>query len=359
MSGSSLDGLDIAYVAIQELAGSWKYEILKADCLPYHKDWKNKLSEAPALGAGEWLVLDTAFGRYIGEKVLEFIKAQSLDYQVNFICSHGHTSFHLPKQHTTAQLGDGASIAAVTGLPVISGLRAMDMALGGQGAPLVPAGEKYLFPEYAFLLNLGGIANISFNSKGNYQAFDICPANRVLNALASVEGKEYDENGELARAGKIHEALLQQLNIQPYYRLPFPKSLANEFGIRTIIPLIEAYRLETRDALRTYCEHIAIQVGNSVGLLGSGAGGDQSSSQMLITGGGAFNGFLTERIKGCLETEKLDIIIPDEGLVKFKEALIMAFLGVLRWRQMDTALASVTGASRDSSGGALWLGRDN
>jgi len=352
MSGSSLDGLDLAYAAIQDKAGTWSYDFLETTCYPYTREWKEKLRQSRTLGAGEYLCLDTAFGRHIGERICQFMAGHGLEYQVNFIACHGHTSFHLPDRHTTAQLGDGATIAAVTGLPVICGLRAMDLALGGQGAPIVPAGEKHLFGEYALLLNLGGIANISYKDQGQYRAFDICPANRVLDALAALEGQDYDDNGRMAASGQLNLALRDSLNAQPYYRLPFPKSLPNEFGTETIYPLILSLEGKARNSLRTYCEHIAMQVDAALAMFPLGG-----RQKMLVTGGGAFNGFLLSRLKAALDQRGVELVIPDAQLVRFKEALIMAFLGVLRWREMDTVLSSVTGASRDSSGGAIWLGR--
>jgi len=247
----------------------------------------------------------------------------------------------------TAQLGDGAPIAAITGLPVVTDLRTLDMALGGQGAPIVPIGEKWLFPTYAYFLNLGGIANVS---TGDRIAFDVCPANRVLNLLASRKGASFDPGGAWASAGRLLPDLLAALNGLDYYRLPPPKSLDNAFGTEIVYGIIRDSGCSPEDGLRTYTEHIALQVAAA---LQGGAPGE-----MLVTGGGAHNRYLVARIAAHVEPLGIQVMVPDPDLVNFKEALVVALFGVLRWRQEVNVLASVTGASRDSIGGALWTGQD-
>jgi anhydro-N-acetylmuramic acid kinase len=353
MSGSSLDGLDIAFVQLTEVRGKWEYEIRVAECLPYEPEWVAHLSGATALPAMEYLLLHSRYGHYTGQKVNEFIARHQLDHQVHFIASHGHTTFHVPSEKMTAQLGEGAAIAAVTGLPVISDLRAMDVALGGQGAPIVPVGEQLLLPGYTYYLNLGGIANISARQDEAFVAYDICPANRVLNALAAELGREYDENGALAAGGLTDKPLLEALNALPYYELPWPKSLANEFGTGTVLSLVQRARLSVQGRLNTYTNHIAIQVAKAVEKLQQGQE-PQEEQQMLITGGGAFNGFMIKQLQEQLQRLNVKVVIPDEQTIKYKEALIMALIGALRWRQEPNVLSSVTGAQKDSVGGALW-----
>jgi anhydro-N-acetylmuramic acid kinase len=350
MSGSSLDGLDIVFAEIQEQQGKWSYQLVAAECLPYSLDWQTQLRDAIHLSAKDYLLLHSAYGKYIGDQINKFIDKHELHYQVALIASHGHTSFHLPP-YMTAQLGDGAAIAAVTGLPVISDLRSMDVALGGQGAPIVPIGEKLLFKDFDFFLNIGGIANISVNLPDKYVAFDICAANRVMNMLVAQLGKAYDENGSIAATGSVDETVLNQLNALEYYQQSFPKSLSNDFGTEVVYPMLTK-GLSIPDALRTYIAHIAYQVAMSVTPHLNAI--PKSEYKMMITGGGAFNGFLVDEIRQHLERFQVEIIIPDEGLVAYKEALIMALCGVLRWREENTTLASVTGASRDSVGGAVY-----
>jgi anhydro-N-acetylmuramic acid kinase len=357
MSGSSLDGLDIVFAALQENGGKWSYEILQAACYDYSQEWIERLRNAPSLTALDYQLLHTEYGHYLGRQVNNFIEENDLYYQVSLIASHGHTAFHLPAKKMTAQLGDGAAIAAETGLPVVSDLRSLDVAFGGQGAPIVPMGEKLLLGEYDFFLNLGGIANISFNHD-KYIAFDICPANRVLNLLAQETGKLYDEGGQMAAAGDLHQPLLEQLNQLEYYREAYPKSLANEFGTDVVYPLISQAVLPAASALRTYTEHIAAQTRLAVSNLLKDETLQDKKYKLLVTGGGAFNTFLVERIAEQLKPFNVETIVPNAQLVSYKEALIMALLGVLRWRQAYTVFSSVTGALRDSIGGALWIGQE-
>jgi anhydro-N-acetylmuramic acid kinase len=362
MSGSSLDGLDIVFAELQENAGKWNYEIIAADCFEYPDEWKEKLQSATSLSALEYQLLHVDYGHYLGKQVLKFIDKYHQHYRVGLIASHGHTTFHIPEKKMTAQLGDGAAIAAETGLPVISDLRALDVAFGGQGAPIVPIGEKLLLKEYDLYLNLGGIANISFNLPDQYIAFDVCPANRVLNLICNSINKEYDAGGQMAALGNVNEDLLQKLNELEYYKQPHPKSLANDFGTDVIYPLIKSFGLPHTDGLRTYVEHIAWQIKQSIvkskwSIVNNGSS-ETSNHKLLVTGGGAFNTFLIQKLSDELAFLDIEVVVPDENLVKYKEALIMGLIGVLRWRQEYNVLSSVTGAQRDSIGGALWTGQE-
>lgn len=352
MSGSSLDGLDIAFIELEELSGRWSFHILQAECAPYSDEWSNKLRNAVHLSARDYLLLHTEYGHYIGMQVKEFMAKHALDFQVSLIASHGHTTFHMPPL-MTGQIGDGAAIAAETGLPVVSDLRAVDVALGGQGAPIVPIGEKLLWPSTSMFLNIGGIANISINGSDNYLAYDICPANRVLNMLALLNGKEFDDNGQMAATGQVNERLLAQLNALPFYAQSYPKSLANDFGTDVVYPLVLASGLSVEDMLCTYTEHIAVQVAHEVENHLQQV--NEIAPQILVTGGGALNNFLIDRLQYHLEALRVKVDRPDEQIIQYKEALIMGMLGVLRWREETTALSSVTGATRDSVGGALWI----
>lgn len=356
MSGSSLDGLDITFAEFHENGGKWTYEVRETACYVYEEEWINRLKNAIALPAMEYQLLHAEYGHYIGQKINEFIDDRRLHYQVGLISSHGHTTFHIPGKKMTAQLGDGAAIAAETKLPVVTDLRALDVAFGGQGAPIVPIGEKLLMNDYDYFLNLGGIANISVNTEP-YIAFDICPANRVLNMLANETGESYDDGGQIAALGTVNPALLEKLNQLSYYRQPHPKSLANNFGTDTVYPMIKAAGCSIPDALRTYCEHIAVQIHNAISGLNN-LKPETLNLKLLVTGGGAFNKFLIDRIENYLKELNVTVVIPDANLVSYKEALIMAFIGVLRWRQEYNVLSSVTGSSRNSIGGALWTGQE-
>lgn len=359
MSGSSLDGLDLVMAKLEERAGHWSYSMEYARCIDFGSGWKKKLQTASGLNAQSYLELHREFGVYIGTCVLEFIRESGLDHQVSLVCSHGHTTFHLPARGISAQIGDGAAIASLTGLPVITDLRSLDIALGGQGAPIVPLGEQLLFPGFRYFLNLGGIANISFHGGSSPIGFDVCPANGVLNLLACREGRNFDEGGKLAEEGALNSILLHELEGLEYYRKAPPKSLSNEFGTQGILPILDRYPISNRDKLRTYVEHIASRLTHALGELKElkpEKSPEIPVSRLFTTGGGAFNSFLMERIRTQLRGLGLEPVIAEPGTVKFKEALVMALLGTLRWREEFTTLASVTGASRDSIGGALWMG---
>jgi len=352
MSGSSLDGLDIAHVQLEEVRGQWSFEIRHAECIPYTEKWAGDLRRARTLHVGDFLKLNTAYGHFLGQVVNEFMASHHLAHEVHFIASHGHTVFHEPDNGATCQIGDGASIAAATRLPVIADLRALDVALGGQGAPIVPIGDKLLFGSYDYLLNIGGIANMTIQGADGILAYDVCPANQILNTLAAHEGRAMDEDGDMARSGSLIPEVLDELNSAEYYRLPPPKSLSNEAAGDLAFPTILQSAHGTRDLLHTYTRHIAEQVAEAIKQHPHG----KPMAKLLATGGGAFNKYLVAMIAQQLAAYNVTVEVPDAKVVKYKEALVMALIGTLRWREEVNVLRSVTGASRDSVGGALWLG---
>ncbi|MFH2095711.1 MAG: anhydro-N-acetylmuramic acid kinase [Bacteroidota bacterium] len=337
MSGSSLDGLDMALVSFTK-SDRWNFEFIKGDTLPYTSQWKNRLMDAQNLCAFDFLLFHKEYGKFIGQNVLEFLDDCEID--CNLISSHGHTIFHQPDKGVSFQLGDGYSIAAITGKTVVSDFRSMDVALGGQGAPMVPVGDMFLFGEYDYCLNLGGFANISYDQNGKRIAYDICPVNTVINYYANLKNMEFDRDGKLANEGRIHKELLFALNNIMFYNSISPKSLGREWLMSEFIPIVENFRIPVEDKLRTIYEHIAIQVSLSTTF--------KKQCRILVSGGGAYNNFLMKLIRKRINHT---IIVPDENIVDFKEALIFAFLGVLRIRDEINSLASVTGARQDSIGG--------
>lgn len=346
MSGSSLDGLDIAFVRLTETGGAWRYEWIAADCIPYSEEWQQRLKTAQHLSVPEFLKTHAAYGHFIGRTVNDFLKEKTNGHRPGFIASHGHTVFHAPQEGVSCQLGDGAAIAAETGLPVISDLRHMDVALGGQGAPIVPIADRLLFGDYDFLLNLGGIANITIQRSG--LAFDVCPCNQLLNHYACKLGCDFDADGQHARSGIASQDLLDALAQEAYYMQAPPKSLNNEFSTQRILPRIEAADLSPQDALATCSAHIAASIAQAL------LPYVRKEARLLATGGGAFNSFLMAQLRELLRPHGIGIVVPEERLVQYKEALAMALIGALRWRGEVNVLRTVTGASRDSIGGALW-----
>ena len=342
MSGSSLDGLDIAYVNFSHDNKKWFFQIVEAGNVPYTEEWKNKLSEAFNKNESELKELDIEYGKYLGSITKKFIKKYELEPKL--IASHGHTIFHMPEKGYTLQIGNGQEIANETGIMTINDFRTEDVKKGGQGAPLVPIGDKYLFADYPICLNIGGIANLSYDSEGKRIAYDICMANQLLNYLASKLGYDYDNNGNFARQGTVNQDLLNILNDNPYYDKEAPKSLGREFFEEYQHKIINGSELSAKDLLATATEHIAYQIVRATEHL--------ECTKMLITGGGAKNNYLIERIR---KMSKHEIVIPDTMIIDYKEALIFAFLGALKMEGRINVLSSVTGATSDSSSGNICL----
>ena len=339
MSGTSLDGLDIAYCTFRENNHGWDFRIEHATTLKYSNEFRNKLANAWKLNTIDFLQFHNEFGTFIGKKVNQFIKTRELN--VDFISSHGHTIFHTPKSKFTFQIGNGAFIAAETGITTISDFRTFNVALGGQGAPLVPIGDLLLFKNYDYCLNLGGFSNISFQKQNKRIAYDICPVNIAINHYAKQKGREYDKNGNIAKRGKVNIDLLENLNNLPYYAQKAPKSLGKEWLDKVFLPEVEKFDISIEDKLRTIYEHAAMQIGKVL---------IYKKKKVLITGGGAFNDFFIETLK---EYSNSQIIIPNTFLIEYKEALIFAFLGVLRITNQENCLKSVTGSSIDNIGGVI------
>ncbi len=342
MSGTSLDGVDLAHCTFTGDGSDYSFSLGACETIPYPAFWIEKLKTLPSSTALDYAETHTAYGRYIGELTSEFIKKYQLE--TDFVASHGHTIFHNPGKKYTSQIGEGAAIAAECGLAVVCDFRTGDVAAGGQGAPLVPIGDELLFSKYNYCLNLGGFANISMQINGKRVAFDISPANIILNHIAHLEGKAFDENGRLASEGRIDFNLLDTLNSLNYYKTPPPKSLGREWIEKEILPLLGLANLSHKDILSTFCEHIAFQI--------AACFPSDQHKQMLVTGGGAFNTFLIDRIATHTSVE---LIIPEPDIINFKEALVFAFLGLLRMQAKPNCLASVTGATKNVLGGAVYL----
>jgi len=343
MSGTSLDGLDIAYCHFNKIEDRWSYEIIKATTIPYSIEWKDRLSRAAHLLSLEFSLLHNEYGRYIGRCINKFISENKVD--VDFISSHGHTVFHQPEKYLSVQIGSGAMIAAETHKKVICDFRALDVAYQGQGAPLVPIGDEMLFAEYGSCLNIGGFANISYQKIHKRIAFDVCPANIILNHFAKNAGFEFDKNGHIAKSGNCNNELMNLLNKLPFYALNHPKSLGKEWLEDDFLPIIYSHKICNEDYLRTLTEHIALQIASEINKSGA--------KKVLVTGGGAFNTFLIELIQSSCKSA---IEIPSADVINYKEALIFAFLGVLRERNENNCLKSVTGAIANNCGGAIYNG---
>jgi anhydro-N-acetylmuramic acid kinase len=339
MSGTSLDGIDLAYITFTIKNGKWSYEIIENETISYSLDWLNKLKVAVRFSKEDLINLDEEYTQLLGNVILDFIQKKDIQ-NIDAVCSHGHTILHQPQNGFTLQIGNLPEIATLINQKVVCNFRVQDVRLGGQGAPLVPIGDRILFSEYDYCLNLGGFSNISFEQNNQRIAFDISPVNTVLNFYANKLNLDYDDRGKISKSGKVNSDLLKDLNDLDYYKKTFPKSLGIEFVKEIVLPLIEDHSISIEDKMHTFTEHIAVQTAFIL---------SNKKGELLITGGGAYNDFLIERMQFHLPN--IEIIIPDAKTLEYKEALIFGLLGVLKLRNEINVLSSVTGAKNDHSSG--------
>jgi len=341
MSGTSLDGIDIINVSFS-FNKCWSFKIHNAETIKYSNEWKLVLSQLVKTPMNQLKAIDSKYSEYLVTVISNFINKNSLE-AIDFISSHGHTALHQPENGLTYQIGNQQILADVLNKKIICDFRVQNVAYGGQGAPLVPIGDRLLFNDYEYCLNLGGFANISYELNNERIAFDICPVNIVLNYYVSKLKMEYDDKGQLASTGNINEDLLFKLNALQFYNEKAPKSLGLEWVELNVFPLIELFKLQTEDILRTYIEHVAIQISKII---------LHKKRKVLVTGGGVYNDFLMHRIE-CFS--KSEIVIPSDEIVEYKEALIFGLLGVLKEINEVNCLKSVTGAKQDHSSGKILI----
>ena len=342
MSGTSLDGVDLSHIYFFEEKGKWSFEIKESQTISYSQEWIDRLKKAVDFSNFELEKINEDYTILLADIISTFIETNKLE-NLDAVCSHGHTILHQPQNGFTLQIGNLPQIARLIKQKVVCDFRVQDVELGGQGAPLVPIGDDILFSEYDYCLNLGGFSNVSFSENGNRIAFDISAVNTVLNFYANILGFDYDDKGKISRSGNVSNELLSELNKLEYYQKSYPKSLGFESVKTILIPIIEKYQISTEDKLRTFTEHIAIQINLAL---------SNKKGMLFITGGGAYNDFLIERVQ--FHNPNLKIEIPNAKTIEFKEALIFALLGVLKLRNEINVLSSVTGAKYDHSSGIIY-----
>lgn len=344
MSGTSLDGVDLAEVIFSEENDRILFKIEKTQTVPYSEEWINRLKNGINYSEKGLKILNSEYTALLGNIIKTFISENKIE-NIEAVSSHGHTILHQPQNGFTLQIGNLPEIAQIVREKVVCDFRVQDVRLGGQGAPLVPVGDHLLFSEYDYCLNLGGFSNISFEEKGERIAYDISPVNTVLNFYANKLGYEYDNKGEISKGGTFNQELFDQLNSLAFYDKEHPKSLGFEYVKEAIFPITENY--ETQEVLRTFTEHIAFQISRNIKKLDK-----KQKTKVLITGGGAYNDFLISRIRYFLQN--IEVVIPDKTLIEYKEALIFALLGYLRLKNRVNILSSVTGATRNHSSGNIF-----
>ena len=336
MSGTSLDGIDICKCHFYKHK-NWTYRIENGVTIKYSKKWNKTLNSLHSRDEKFINEINIEYGELIGNEINKFIENNNCD--IDFIASHGHTIFHQPEKKITLQIGDGQTIANTTNITTISNFRKLDVELNGQGAPLVPIGDLFLFNEYKYCLNLGGFSNLSIKKHDRIIAYDICPVNIILNYLSKKINLDYDKDGKIGKSGNVNLDLLHKLNQIDFYKKPYPKSLSREWLENEILSLDEIKYLKTEDLLATFYEHIGFQIGEKL-----------KDNSVYVSGGGAKNKFLINRIK---KYSKSKIIIADQLNLDYKEAIIFGFLGVLKSRNEINCLKDVTGADRDSCSGEI------
>jgi anhydro-N-acetylmuramic acid kinase len=346
MSGTSLDGVDLAHIQFEIKQNQWSFKILESETVSYSADWVNQLKTAVDFSKENLETLNRNYTQLLSKIIVDFIEKNKIT-NLDAVCSHGHTILHQPQKGFTLQIGNLPEIATLTQQNIVCDFRVKDVQLGGQGAPLVPIGDRILFSEYDYCMNLGGFSNISFEENNQRIAFDISPVNTVLNFYANQLGLNYDDKGQISKTGKINTELLNELNAFEFYQKKHPKSLGFEFVKEAVLPLIEKFEISIEDKLHTFTEHIALQTALAL---------PTKKGNLFITGGGAYNDFLISRIQHYLP--EMEIIIPENKILEFKEALIFALLGVLKLRNEINVLSSVTGAKKDHSSGVIYKPTD-
>lgn len=342
MSGTSLDGVDLALVDFY-FDESINFSIKETTTIPYSLDWYYILKRLTTMNASTLKQIDKNYTVLLSKIISRFMKDNAINI-VDAVCSHGHTALHQPERGFTYQIGNLPELSKLINQKVVCDFRRQDVALGGQGAPLVPVGDHLLFSDYGFCLNLGGFANISAEIEGQRIAFDICPVNIVLNHYSRILGVDYDDKGLIAQSGAVNQDLLECLNANEFYHKTFPKSLGLEWVNAQIFPLIDGFQMEIKDIMRTFVEHISIQITKQLQI--------KKRTKVLVTGGGAYNKFLMERI---IAHTSHKVIIPNSSLIEYKEAMIFGLLGTLKLRNEINCLSTVTGASFDHSSGKIFL----
>lgn len=343
MSGTSLDGVDLAHVEFFYKNNKWNFNLKSCETVSYDDLWVKKLKEGLFYNEKELIQLNEDYTNLLATIITSFISKNTIE-SLDAVCSHGHTIKHEPQNNYTLQIGNLPKIAKLINQKVVCDFRVQDVNLGGQGAPLVPIGDKLLFAQYDYCLNLGGFSNISFDNEKNERiAYDISPVNTVLNYYANKLGFDYDDAGKIAASGTVNQNLLNELNQNAFYSNKYPKSLGIEFVNKEVFPVINQYKIDSKDILATYTSHIGFQISKNI---------TKKNTKILITGGGSYNLFLIKNIQQF--NTNINLYIPEKKIIEFKEAIIFGFLGVLKLENQINVLCSVTGASKNHSTGVIF-----
>jgi anhydro-N-acetylmuramic acid kinase len=345
MSGSSLDGLDLAICSFTDQS---IFTIHNSTTIELPLDLRTKLKNFSTLNAFQIADLDAYFALFSAHSIRDF--TNNWIGGISLVVSHGHTLYHNPANAVSWQIGNGGIIAAVTGIDTLCDLRVQDVALGGQGAPLAALVDLNLFKDYTGLLNLGGIANITINQSNTVYSWDISPCNQVFNHLAQKEGKEFDKGGSIARSGKILMELIHKWQENTYFSQMPPKSMDNTWVKENYIKEIDKIDQPVKILMASFAEFVAIQLSKDLKSL------DLNPGKILVTGGGAFNAHFISRLKVHLSPLNWVVEVAEESLINYKEAMLMAYMGHRYINKKTNTISTATGAEKDLISGALYLG---
>lgn len=361
MSGTSLDGVDIALVSFDEK----KPTLVASHYRPYPEELfqsTKSLCRKSNVRFDELALVDVKLGDFYAEGIHQLLSStDTLTSSITAIGSHGQTIQHSPNSTPpyTLQIGDANRIAENTGITVVADFRRRDMAAGGQGAPLVPAFHKAMFQtnkENLAIINIGGISNVTFLSKDASEpliGFDCGPGCTLMDQWTQIHfDKPYDASGDLAKQGAVNTPLLDSLLSDSYFESHYPKSTGPEyFSLEWLQNKLQQYPSTQLDTLSTLCELTAASIELSLNQI-------PGTDKILICGGGSHNTYLKERIKArtkqALTTTETYGIHPD-----WVEAMAFAWLAKQTMEGKNGNCPSVTGATKEVVLGAIYAANPN
>jgi len=344
MSGSSLDGLDIALIFFSDdFYESNEWRLVQSATIPYSPEWVERLKSA--VYNKEVDEIHNNFGTYLGTLVNEFLLNTKIHPEL--IALHGHTLYHRPEDHISLQLGAAQALADRTNFPAMDNFRIQDILLGGQGAPLAPTVEHWLFSKHKIFLNIGGIVNISSHLSGNIVGFDIGPGNQLLNTLSQEVGMAYDEGGQLGKKGIVIKAVLNQAKENEFYRKAYPKSLSNQWVQQEVIPIFQNREYPIEDRMATAIELIGWSLEIALDQM------NITHQKIIVTGGGAFNTTLIDHLQRFSLNSNNQLIVASEEIVNYKEAILMGLMGFLNITGSNNIFGISTGSKINHCAGNL------
>lgn len=363
MSGTSLDGIDAVISSIEDTQENVQLHIINANTYPYNSEILKKIRQAlhdEASSSRLLCSLNVELAYEYSKCVFAICEESGIDiHDVDFIACHGQTIYHITENtnnevRSSLQLGDGSVLANLTNTTVVSNFRTADITVGGQGAPLVPFADYVLFQhndKTRLLQNIGGISNVTCLPKGGSKkevfAFDNGPGNMMIDyAMQKLFNKKYDNNGETAKQGDLISEMFDEILSLEYFNLEPPKSTGRElFGNHYTATILEKYKHYSKHDIIATLSHItAFSIADSYKkfILST-----FTIDEVIISGGGAYNGYLLKLIKSYLDFEDVFILEEFGYSSEYKEALAFLILGNETLEFNPSNIKNATGASKD------------